>query len=41
MGKLKIIELVLTAAAALVAAAKAVVKFIGCIGKMKPQPATG
>ena len=39
MGKLKLIELVLAATAALISAAKAIVKFIGCIGGMKPNPA--
>ena len=39
MGKLKIFELVLLAISAVISAAKALVKFIGYIGKMKPQPA--
>ena len=39
MGKLKLIELVLSAAAALIAAAKAIVKFISCVGNMKPKAA--
>jgi len=37
MDKLKIIEIALLAISALTAAAKSIVKFIGCIGKMKQK----
>ena len=39
MGKLKIFETILKAASLLVAAAMAVVKFIGTIGKLSPAKA--
>jgi hypothetical protein len=38
MAKLKIVETVLIAASALITAAKSIIKFIGCIWKMKPEP---
>ena len=38
MTKLKIIELILTAIGLLLTAAKAIIKFIGLLGKMKPAP---
>ena len=41
MGKWKAAEIVLSAISALVAAAKATMKFIGCIKKLKHQPAAG
>jgi hypothetical protein len=39
MGKWKIVEIVLSAISALVSAAKAVMKFIDQIGKLKKEPA--
>ena len=41
MAKMKIFELLLAAAAALIAAAKAMIKFIVNVGKTQPQPAAG
>ena len=39
MTGLKIAEIILSAIAALISAAKALIKFIGYIGKLKPKPA--
>ena len=39
MDKLKIAETVLKAVAALISAAMAIIKFIGYIDKMNPEPA--
>lgn len=39
MFKKRLIEIALSAISALIAAAKSVIKLIGCIGKMKPEPA--
>ena len=39
MNKWKIAEILLAAIAALVTAAKALIKFIECIGKLKTNPA--
>ena len=41
MTKAKLIELILAAAAALIAAARSVVKFISNIGKMQTKPEFG
>jgi hypothetical protein len=40
MSKIKIIELVLIAAATLIEAMKAIIKFIGYVGKLKKKPKT-
>jgi len=39
MGKLKIVEILLSAVSALVTAAKSIIRFICCIGKVKQEPA--
>ena len=39
MGTMKIIETVLLAISAFVAAAKGVIKFIGCVNKLRAKPA--
>lgn len=39
MFKKRLIEIALSALSALIVAAKSVIKFIGCIGKMKREPA--
>ena len=40
MGKkIKMLEIVLAAISAIVAAANAIIKFIGCIGKMQKETA--
>ena len=41
MLKAKLAELIVAAVAALAAAAKAVLRFIGCIGRMRTRPAEG
>ena len=38
MNKIRIIELVLLAAATLIEAMKAIIKFIGYVGKLKKKP---
>ena len=40
MDKWKVVELVLLAASAFIAAIKSVVKFIGYIGKLRAKPKT-
>lgn len=44
MARIKIVEIILSAVSALVAAAKSIIKFIACIVKMKsesePEPTT-
>ena len=37
MAKTKILEIILTAASALIAAAKSIFRFFACLGKMKPK----
>lgn len=39
MAKMKIAEVLLAAISALVAAAKSVIRFFSCVGRMKPEPA--
>jgi len=39
MAKLKIVELVLSAISSLIVAAKAVIRFIGYLGKLNQEPA--
>ena len=41
MTKLKIAELILTAIGLLLTAAKAIIKFVGLLGKLKPKPEEG
>jgi hypothetical protein len=40
MGKMKVFEIVLIAISALIAAARGIIKFIGCIGRLNERPQT-
>lgn len=40
MSKIKIVDTILSAVYALVAAVKAIIKFIGYIAKLRPEPAS-
>jgi len=39
LSKLKVVDTILSAIGLLITAAKAIIKFIGCVGKLKENPA--